>query len=88
MYNITYPTLQIFSLVNPVDLLRMSWANKAFHNVLTSKTSRQLWLAAFDNFPEAQRPPPRPEPLTEIAYANLLYNHCCMVCMQFVFCLV
>jgi len=57
----------------------MSWANKAFHNVLTSKSSRHIWIAAFDNIPEVKRPPPRPEDLTEIAYANLLYNPRCMV---------
>ena len=34
----------------------------------------------FYNVPEAQRPPPCPEDLAEIAYAKLLYNPCCMVC--------
>ena len=71
--------LQIFSLVYPVDLLRMSWASKAFRNVLVSKSSRQVWKAAFDNILEARRPPPCPEGLSEIAYASLLYNPCCMV---------
>ena len=71
--------VQILSLVCPVDLLRMSWANKTFRNVLTSNSSRQIWIAAFDNIPEARRPPPRPEDLTEIGYANLLYNPCCRV---------
>jgi len=71
--------MQIFSLVYPVDLLGMSWANKAFRNVLTSKSSRRIWIAAFNNIPEFKRPPPCPEDLTEIAYANLLYNPCCMV---------
>jgi len=71
---------EIFSLVHPVDLLRMSWASKAFRNVLTSKSSRQVWIATFDNIPEVRRPPPCPEELTELAYANLLYNPCCMDC--------
>jgi len=37
-------------------------------------------MATFDNLPKAQRPPPCPEDLTEIAYANLLYDPFCMVC--------
>ena len=57
----------------------MSWANKAFRNVLTSKSSRHIWIAAFNNIPEVKRPPPCPEDLTEIAYANLLYNPRCVV---------
>jgi len=36
-------------------------------------------MATFDNLPKAQRPPPCPEDLTEIAYANLLYDPFCMV---------
>jgi len=59
----------------------MSWANKTFHNTLTSKSSRRIWVAAFDNIPQARRPPPCPENLTEIGYANLLYNPRCMVCV-------
>jgi len=44
-------------------------------------------MAAFHNIPKDQRPPPRPEDLTEIAYANLLYNPCWMVCVcTFRFC--
>ena len=62
----------------------MSWADKAFHSVLTNKTSRQVWVAAFGNIPETQRLPPCPEDLTEIAYANLLFNPRCMVCLVFV----
>ena len=68
-----------------MDLLRMSWTNRTFRSVLTNKASKHIWMATFDNIPEAQRPPPCPEDLTEIAYANLLYNPRCMVCMCFVF---
>jgi len=61
----------------------MSWANKAFRSVLTHKSSRPVWIAAFDNIPEGLRPPPCPQDLTEIAYANLLYNSLCMVCVRY-----
>jgi len=60
----------------------MSWTNKAFRNILTGKSSRRIWVAAFDNIPEARRPPPCPEDLTEIGYTKLLYNPFCMVCVR------
>ena len=64
-----------------MDLLLMSRTNKVFRDALTDKSSRQVWIAAFDNIPAAKRPPPCPEGLAEIGYASLLYNSCCMVCM-------
>lgn len=73
--------LQIFSFVHPVDLLRISWASKPLRNVLTSKSSRQVWITAFDNIPEVRRPLPCPQELTEIGYANLIYESHCMVCV-------
>jgi len=36
-------------------------------------------MAAFNNVPEARRPPPCPEELTEIAYAGFLYDPRCNV---------
>ena len=62
-----------------MDLLQISWASKGFRNVLANKSSRQVWATSFGNIHEALRPPPCPEDLTEIGYANLLYNLCCMV---------
>ena len=61
----------------------MSWASKALRDVLTSKSSRQVWISTFNNIHEAQRPPPRPEELTELSYANLLYNLRCTVRVSF-----
>jgi len=57
----------------------VSWTNKAFLSVLTTRSSRLVWIAAFNNIPKPRRPPPCPEDLTEIVYANLLYNPRCMV---------
>ena len=57
----------------------MSRASKALRNFLTSKSSRQVWIDTFDNIPMAQRPPPCPGELTEISYANLLYDPSCAV---------
>jgi len=69
-----------------MDLLRVSWINKAFRNVLARKSSRRVWMATFDNLPKAQRPPPCPEDLTEIAYADLLYDPFVWCVRVFIFC--
>jgi len=71
--------LQILSLVLPMDLLRTSWAGRALRTVLTNKSSKQVWAAAFGNIHEALQPPACPEDMSEIAYASLLYNPYCMV---------
>ena len=57
----------------------MSRASKALRNILTSKSSRQVWVATFNNIPMARWPPPCLEGFTEISYANLLYDPSCGV---------
>ena len=79
IYDDVLRCLQIFAFVHPMDLLRVSWTNKAFRNILAKETSRHVWIASFNNIPKSQRPPLCPEDLTEIAYANLLYNPLCKV---------
>ena len=71
---------QIFSLVHPRDLMRISWTSKTLNEFLTSKSSRHVWQASFKTIPEREKPPPCPSEMTEMAYANLVYGHCCMVC--------
>ena len=78
---LTRRSSQIFSLVHPKDLMRISWTSKILNGFLTSKSSRHVWQASFKTIPENQRPPPRPSGITEMAYANLLYGQCCMVCV-------
>jgi len=73
-------TPQIFSLVHPRDLLRVSWTAKVFNEFLTSKSSRHVWQASFSTIPKSEQPPACPSGMTEMAYANLLYGQCCMVC--------
>ena len=62
-----------------MDLLRVSWASEAVHKVLTDASSRLVWIAAFGHILKPRRPHPYPVDLTEIAYADLLYNPRCMV---------
>jgi len=71
---------QIFSLVHPRDLVRISWTAKVFNEFLTSKSSRHVWDASFSTIPKSEQPPACPSEMTEMAYANLLYGQCCMVC--------
>jgi len=72
---------QIFSLVHPRDLMRISWTSKTLNEFLTSKSSRHVWQASFKMVPESEKPPPCPSEITEMAYANLLYGQGCMVCV-------
>jgi len=72
-------TPQIFSLVHPRDLMRVSWTAKAFNEFLISKSSRHVWQASFSTVPKSEQPPACPSGMTEMAYANLLYGQCCMV---------
>ena len=71
---------QIFSLVHPRDLMRISWTSKILNEFLTSKSSRHVWQASFQTIAESERPPRCPSGITEMGYANLLYGQCCMVC--------
>ena len=73
-------TSQIFSLVHPKDLMRISWTAKVFNRFLTSKSSRHVWQASFSVIPKSEKPPICPSGMTEMRYANLLYGQYCMVC--------
>ena len=70
---------QIFSLVHPRDLMRISWTAKVLNEFLTSKSARHVWQASFTSISMGERPPTCPSGMAEMAYANLLYGQCCMV---------
>jgi len=61
-------TSQIFSLVHPRDLMRISWIAKIFNEFLTSKSSRHTWQAAFSTIPKNEQVPTRPSEMTEMGY--------------------
>ena len=74
---------QIFSLVHPRDLMRISWTSKILNQFLTSKSSRHVWQASFEGIPEGEKPPPPcPPEITEMGYAKLMYGQCCTVCLS------
>ena len=60
--------------------MRISWTAKVFNEFLTSKSSRHVWQASFGTIPKSEQLPACPSGMTEMAYANLLYGQCCMVC--------
>ena len=86
MYEVSYRCLvpgqslrlrtQIFSLLHPRDLLRVSWTTKAFRAVLNDRSSKPIWrtsLASIDGLP------PCPKDLSEPMYAALLFSPYCSV---------
>ena len=67
---------QIFSLLHPRDLLRVSWTTKAFRGVLTDRSSKPIWKTSLATVDEL---PPCPTDLAEPAYAALLFCPYCSV---------
>ena len=69
-------SFQIFSLLHPRDLLRVSWTTKAFRGVLTDRSSKPIWKSSLASVDEL---PPCPPDLPEPAYAALLFSPYCSV---------
>ena len=73
----TEPTLtQIFSHLHPRDLLRISWTTKAFRRVLTSTSSKTVWM---NSFASVEGLPPCPDDMNEVECASFLFNPLCQV---------
>ncbi|KAF9646073.1 hypothetical protein BDM02DRAFT_3189139 [Thelephora ganbajun] len=70
---------EIFSLLHPRDLLRMSWTTKAFRGVLTDRSSKLIWKMSLASVDEL---PPCPRDLAEPAYAALLFGPYCSGCAK------
>jgi hypothetical protein len=68
--------LQILAHLYPLDLLRMSRANRKFRQILTSKLYRHVWIAARRNVPGL---PDCPSDLSEPQYSHLLFVMRCDV---------
>ena len=73
---LTFSVTQIFSLLHPRDLLRVSWTTKAFRGVLSDRSLKPIWkesLASIEGLPSC------PRDLSEPAYAALLFSPYCSV---------
>lgn len=69
--------LQIFSYLEPFDLLRMSRTTKDLRQLLMSKSTAFVWERArlgMDGLPHMF------DDLNEVQYANLLFDTHCHVC--------
>ncbi|KDR77420.1 hypothetical protein GALMADRAFT_245613 [Galerina marginata CBS 339.88] len=70
---------EIFSLLDPVDLLHLSRISKSWRNLLMTRSSLSVWKAArsnLSNFPDC------PDGLNEPQYANLAFGKSCYFCSQ------
>ncbi|KAI0085152.1 hypothetical protein BDY19DRAFT_967371 [Irpex rosettiformis] len=61
------------------DMLNLSRLSKAFRALFTSRTTQYIWKTARINVAGL---PPCPEDLTELAYANLLFDPHCHNCQS------
>ncbi|KAF8992459.1 hypothetical protein BDZ89DRAFT_897135, partial [Hymenopellis radicata] len=69
--------LQIFSYLEPLDLLRMSRTTKRLRSILMDISSRTVWKSAFLAMGAL---PPIIDGLSEPQYANLLFDSHCHGC--------
>jgi len=54
----------------------MSWTNKEFHRVLTSRSARNIWKSALESVDGL---PPCPSHMNEIEYSTILFHIACYV---------
>ena len=87
--------LEIFSHVEPLDLLHLSWATKDLHALITASRNAFLWtrvrmflrsndmplIASVQAYENLQsrRPPPCPPGKNIAQYTNLLFGRVCQV---------
>lgn len=67
---------EIFSRLHPEDLLKISWTTKAFRRVLTTTSSKTVWM---NSFASVDGLPACPDDMNEVEYASLLFNPFCQV---------
>ncbi|KAK0232670.1 hypothetical protein IW262DRAFT_1326061, partial [Armillaria fumosa] len=71
--------LEVFKLLHPSDLLRLSRTNLQFRSVLMSRSSEIVWRAARSDIPKLPGPSPG---LSEPAWANLAFDSTCHFCSR------
>jgi hypothetical protein len=77
VYILTCLFTKIFSMLPPLDLLRLTRTNKTLRGLLMSRNARQTWIAALGTVPDC---PPIPEGMTEPAWVRLAFENACYVC--------
>lgn len=71
----------IFCLLLPLDILRLSRATKSLRNILMDCSAVFVWKNAFLNL--RIKPPPRPSNMTEPRWASLLFDSYCQASLVF-----
>ncbi|KAF7760386.1 hypothetical protein Agabi119p4_11062 [Agaricus bisporus var. burnettii] len=71
----------ILRLLDPIDLLHLSWVNKSMNLVFMERSARYIWKEALARLFESDgSPPPCPEDLNFAQYTRFLFHRKCMVC--------
>ncbi|KAJ6525744.1 hypothetical protein B0H19DRAFT_1276093 [Mycena capillaripes] len=70
---------EIFSRLDPSDVLRLARTTKDLRNVLMSRSAISIWRSAFLNDPDL---PGLPEGMNEPQYANLAFSPHCHTCFS------
>ncbi|KAK7449715.1 hypothetical protein VKT23_013188 [Stygiomarasmius scandens] len=68
---------EIFSYLEPLDILRLSRTSLDLRNLLTTRSSEHVWRTARFNF---EGLPPLPPDLNEMQFAHLAFDNYCHVC--------
>ncbi|KAJ7085777.1 hypothetical protein B0H15DRAFT_846335 [Mycena belliarum] len=68
---------EIFSCLQPPDVLRLARTTKALRSLLMSHSAISIWKSAFMNDPDL---PGAPDGLSEPRYANLAFSPHCHLC--------
>jgi hypothetical protein len=63
--------------LEPLDLIRVSRVSKYLRSVLLSRSSRVVWLKSLASVEDL---PPRPDDLSDVQYAVLMFDPTCSVC--------
>jgi hypothetical protein len=77
MRTLTCLLIKIFSMLPPLDLLRLTRTNKTLRGLLMSRSSLQTWISALGTVLDC---PPIPEGMTEPAWVRLAFENACHVC--------
>jgi len=72
-----FALIQIFSHLEPLDILRLSRTSRDLRDLLTRRSSEHVWRTARLN---VEGLPPLPPDLNEMQYANLAFDNFCHVC--------
>jgi len=70
---------EIFSLVQPIDLLQLARTNKTLRRYLMNRSSAPIWAASRQ---QVEGLPSCPKHLSYPQYVNLAFDHHCQTCLE------